>query len=165
MLRRSILVLVFAAVVLAQETPTVKMYWASPNVANVALPGSFHPKIRAVLHTQSPPQPFKLAWTVTDSVRAKPWAVGGAVLTDAQTTLVEADSQIMIVKEVDWTKTFSQLPASWRNRVNQFCDDIGTTRPLNTEVLRDLFHRLVSIIEPLKSIESIFAEAESKPIP
>jgi hypothetical protein len=160
MLRRSILVLVFAAVALAQEVPTVKMYWASPLVANAFPPGTFQPKMRQVLQTQ--PNPYKLAWTTTDAVRAKPWAVGGAVLTDAQTALVEAEAQIFLVKETDWLKTFSQLPASWRTRVNQFCDDIGAPRPQNNEVLRDLFNRLVAIIEPLKSIESIFTEAETK---
>ena len=140
----------------------MRIFWASPLIQNPP-PGRpyWMPKIEYILGTQQADS-YKLAWTTTDAIRANKWAVGAANLTLAQLALIQGDNEIRIVTEPDWLRTFNQLPAQVRTRVNAFCDQIGVVRPANNEVLRDLFQRLVAVIESLKSIEGILTEAESK---
>ena len=138
-----------------------RIFWVGPLVQNTVGRPYWMPKIEQVLGAQL--DPYQSAWTTTDANRATPWAVGASILTTAaQLTLVQAESAIRLVEEASWTNTFSQLPAQWRNRVNSFCDSIGVARPQPAEVLRDLFHRLVGVLEGAKSIESILTEASTR---
>lgn len=138
-----------------------RIIWACPLVQNIVGRPYWMPLIEQVLGAQL--DPYQSAWTTTDANRATPWAVGASILTTpAQLTLVQAETAIRVVEEPEWTKTFGQLPAQWRTRVNNFCDSIGVVRPQTTEVLRDLFQRLVGVLEGAKSIESILAEASTR---
>ena len=136
-----------------------RIMFACPLVPHHERPNSFYPRILDAMQTAGS---FKLAWSTTDANRAKPWAVGAAIVTDAQLLAIDAlgNPAVHYIPEAQWTDTFSSLSGAARNRINSFCDDIGVARPQSTEVLRDLFHRLVGVIEGGKSIEDILISAE-----
>jgi hypothetical protein len=153
-----VLALAFSVPVTPQE-PTVKIMFACPLVQNQVGPRYWYPRIMDAMQTAGS---FKIAYSPTDSARAKPWAVGAAIVTDAQLTAVNALSnpEVYAIPESQWSNTFSSLSGAVRAKINAFCDDIGVARPASNEVLRDMFHRLVSVIEARKSIEDIIFSAE-----
>src|SRR3990167_3580078 len=169
MIRRVLLCVLFltlSAPVWAQEPEPVRIMWASPLVAHEIVPNRWFPRMELVWNALGFGLPNR--WSTTDANRAHPWAAGVAIIPDAQSAQVLAaiDSigGIHYVRQSAWTKTFSDLTAQQRTRINTFCTDIGIAQPESAEVLRDVFNRLVRTIS-LKTIEDIQATAEGDALP
>lgn len=117
-------------------------------------PPMWAPRIVPIQH--GPTGYFPARWTTTDAIRAEPWAIGIAEVTPEQLAALQADGEIWLLDMA--TERFAQfnaLPSGKRNALNTFLTKIGHARAQNTEVLEDVFDRVVGSNEPLKNLQSI----------
>jgi hypothetical protein len=117
------------------------LLWACPLVIRR---GMSLPKVVEILDSFGP---HVTSWSTTPGHRAAPYAAGCSEVTEEQQAALAAEAQVFIWTEPEWQQQFDQLPAAFRNRLNQFCNQIGVTRPLNNEVIRDIVTRLTTLID------------------
>lgn len=102
---------------------------------------------------------FKCVWSTTDAIRAFKYAVGVAEVDAAQLAVIEADARMNVFDESLLSGTFGSLNGAVRNKINTFLDGAGVTRPANSEVLRDLWSRISTVVD-FKSVDQLLAKLE-----
>jgi hypothetical protein len=119
-------------------------------------PNYWEPKILTVLNSTG--QPLNARWTTTDALRTVKWACGVAEVTPEQLTAIQGDTQIHIVSLAERALRWVDIALARRTRLRTLLEAAGIAVPTNSELLKDIFTRIVRVNEPPKSIDSIEME-------
>ena len=140
----------------------MKILWLSPLAEQTGRPNYWRPLTQERSEQQGGFPNVWLTTTANVDLFPTPFAVGLAEVTPGQRNVINNDAAIasasgefLFGDAPPPVEIFADLSIAQQGKFFEWCDRLNSPRPLGGETVRSIFDRLIAVISPLESVNSL----------